>query len=353
MWKYAPAALILLLVLAACQLTTPTPVDGSETPELTSEADTEITFGPGPFNLGDPSAGLAALPAYTATLTVTFDGTRDGQAEQWSRTHILTVSGDPPGRMLSIAASGSPEDAELDGTTMIEMNGAFYERAAAGPCTANAALEGGDPTLADLAPALPSVIGADEAGTETVNGVEANHYTFDQRALGMEGLAEASGDVWVAADGGYILRYALTEQGDANYFGEGTEGTVTWDYTLDPSAPAAIAIPDDCPAGLIDAPVMDDAQNTQQLPSVTMFETPSDAAAVLAFYSEQLVALGWTLQGEPVVTEVMTLATFLQGDQQLSLIITPTDAGSKVRLLLGDVVPAAQMPGMPGITPTP
>jgi hypothetical protein len=49
----------------------------------------------------------------------------------------------------------------------------------------------------------------------------------------------------------------------------------------------------------------------------------------------------------------MTLATFVQGDQQLTLVITPTDAGSKVRLLQGDVVPAAQMPGMPGITPTP
>jgi hypothetical protein len=353
MWNRIPAALCFLLVLAACQLTTPTPVDGSETPESTSEAETEITFGPGPFDLGDPSAGLVDLSAYSATLTVSFDGTRDGQAEQWSHTHTLTVSSDPPGRMLTIAASGSPEDAELDGTTMIEMNGVSYERSADGPCTANAAIEGGDPTLADLAPALPGVIGADEAGTETVSGIEANHYTFDQRAIGMEGLAEASGEVWVAADGGYVLRYTLTEQGDANYFGEGTEGTVTWDYTLDPSAPATIAIPDDCPAGLIDAPVMDDAQNTQQLPSVTMFETPSDAAAVLTFYSQQLPALGWTQQGEPVVTDVMTLATFLQGDQQLSLIITPTDAGSKVRLLLGDVVPAAQMPGMPGITPTP
>src|SRR5688572_28887136 len=124
MWKYTSAALSLLFVLAACQQKTPTPVDGAETPpESTSETDTsdfEITFGPGSFNLGDPAAGLADLPGSTATLTVSFDGTRDSQPEQWSRTHTLTVSGDPAGRMLTIAASGSPEDEALDGTTFIE-----------------------------------------------------------------------------------------------------------------------------------------------------------------------------------------------------------------------------------------
>jgi hypothetical protein len=319
---------------------------GEGTPDA---SELEITFGPGPFDLGDPAAGLADLPGYTATLTVTFDGTRDGTAEGWSRTHTLAVSGEPAARLLTVAASGSPEDAELNGTIFLEMGGAFYERPADGPCTASAAVEG-DPTLADLAPSLPGVIGADEAGTETVDGVEANHYTFDERALGMADFAEATGEVWVAAEGGYVLRYTLEEQGGADFFGEGVEGTVTWDYTLDPTAPAAIAPPDDCPPGLLDAPLMDDAERVQRLPGVTMFETPSDAAAVLAFYQAELPALGWQPQGEPVAVEVMTLAHFVQGEQQLTLIVTPGEGGAKVRLLLGDVVPAGDIPGM---MPTP
>ncbi|KAB2854599.1 MAG: hypothetical protein F9K46_16725, partial [Anaerolineae bacterium] len=47
----------------------------------------EATFGPGPFNLILPEAGLETLASYRATLILSFDGTLDGQPAQWSRTY--------------------------------------------------------------------------------------------------------------------------------------------------------------------------------------------------------------------------------------------------------------------------
>ena len=49
---------------------------------------------------------------------------------------------------------------------------------------------------------LTGVIGADEAGSETVNGAAAQHYTFDERVLGQSGVAKSTGEMWVASDGG-------------------------------------------------------------------------------------------------------------------------------------------------------
>jgi len=352
MKRLALFLLLLALMVGACAFGTPKPPGTA--PAATSDSNSGqvgITFGSGPFTLSDPSVGLADLPNYTARLTVSFDGTRDGQAEKWTRTDTLTVSRDPAARMVVITASGSPEFDALNNTTKIEVSGTDYERRGDNPCTASVSSEGGDPALDDLAVALPGMIGADEAGSESVNGIEANQYTFNEQALGVGGTAHATGEVWVAAEGGYVVQYKLEVQGGPEYFGEGIDGTVRWDYDLDTSSTASIAVPDGCPAGLIDAPVMDDAQHVQKLPSATMYETASDAASVLAFYQQELPALGWQQQGEPVAVEVMTRAAFVQGDQQLTLIITPLEAGGlKVRLLLGKVAPAS---GIPGLTPTP
>jgi hypothetical protein len=45
--------------------------------EITIEKD--ITYGPGNFQYPDPLAGLSVLSSYKATLSLTFEGTRDGK----------------------------------------------------------------------------------------------------------------------------------------------------------------------------------------------------------------------------------------------------------------------------------
>jgi len=35
-----------------------------------------------------------------------------------------------------------------------------------------------------------------------------------------------------SSNGGYVVKYLLTTKGNEDYFGDGNEGTLTWDYEL-------------------------------------------------------------------------------------------------------------------------
>lgn len=330
-WKFLPLILIPILVLAACTTGADAPAPGTE--EAVDEFVADVTFGTGPFNLTNTRAGLADLSSYKATLTLSFDGTRDGQPETWSKTYTMLSIQEPTVRQLTIEKSGDNPDPEA--VYMAEWDGAAYESRGENGC--NATVIDPQNLLAETwepASFLTGVHGADEAGSETVNDVAAAHYTFDESAFGQQDIAKSTGEMWVASEGGYIVRYLLTTQSDADYFGEGIEGTLTWDYQLtDVNAPAAIELPADCPSGMVDSPLLPNASNILNVPGVQAYDTASTVAEVAAFYQEQLPTLGWELQGEPAVTDTATILPFALGDQQLNVLIFLAEAGAEVFLL--------------------
>ena len=170
---------------------------------------------------------------------------------------------------------------------------------------------------------LTAVHGADEAGSETVNDVAAKHYTFDDRALGQMKRAKSTGEMWVASDGGYIVRYKVTTTGDAEYFGDGIAGTLTWDYELtNVNQPVTVQLPEDCPDGLIDAPVLSDAANIENLPGSLSFEMSSNLADAAAFYQEQLPSLGWKLEEEQAISGPSAFMRFTQDNRQMMVTMT-------------------------------
>ncbi len=327
-----------LLILSACQSlsgdsATRTPTTDTLTPEgVTVEMD--VVYGPGPFNFPDARAGLADLSSYKSTLTLSFDGTHDGQPSQWSKTYVMLSMKEPAARQLTIEKSGANSDPEA--VFMAEMNGASYEQRGESGCNANVIDQ--EISLGNTwepAGFLTGVIGADEAGGETVNDVAANHYTFDERAFGQLGIAKSTGELWVATEGGYIVKYLVTTTGDATYFGEGIEGTLTWDYQLtDVNVPITFALPADCPAGMVEAPLLADATNVLNMPSILSYDTASSIADSAAFYQEQIPSLGWTLVGTPSISETTALLEFTRGDQNLTVIISTSDGVTSVTILL-------------------
>jgi hypothetical protein len=334
-WRWTAFLLVVLPLLSlACGFLTggsagitPTPAGG--------DLAAELTFGPGPYTHTDTAAGLAELSSYKATLIYSFDGTRSGSAEQWSKTYTMLFTAEPAARQLTVETIGA--DPPVETVFMAEANGAAYHRIGANACTASV-LEVGDSFADWLEPAgmLISVIGADQAGSETVNGVPADHFTFDERALGGEETIQAAGELWVDSTGGHILRYLLTINGDTDYFGEGVEGTVSWDYQLtNIDQPITFDFPVDCPPGLVDAPQLPDAANVLNVPGVLTYDTASSPAAAAAFYQEQLPDLGWTGAGEPAVSEAAAFLSFTQGDRLMRIIITSGGAGRSVHILLG------------------
>ena len=307
------------------------------------------SFGPGPFNIFDPTTGLGKLNAYNATLTISFEGMRGVSPYQWTRTYEMRVVQKPPARQLTLHKREVSKDMPAD-LWMAEIGDVVYELNEQGMCEASLSPQGG--LLAqhwEPASFLSGLVGVEEAGVETVNKVSANHYTFDERAVGQEGLTDTIGEVWVANDG-HLVKYFVKTEAGANYFGEDTAGTLTFDYDLtEPKGSEGVELPKDCPPGLIDAPLMSSAQSVRRLPGVTLYSTHSSIESVIAFYQRQLPELAWQLSGEPIFTPSFGILEGTQREQKLSIIASSGDGGTTVWLVLEN----AENSPASAITPTP
>lgn len=321
----------LLISLACSTLTRGGPTASTPAPVTVQK---DIVYGSGPFNLPDAGVGLSELSSYEATLILSFDGTRDGQSEKWSQTYVMQAQKDPAARQLTIEKSGDLPD--LDPVFMAEAGGTSYERNGDGACSAVQIATGN--SLADrMEPAnlLNYVIGADEAGSETVNDTLADHYTFDQYALGQEDRTQSTGEMWVASEGGYIVKYVLTTKGKADYFGDGIEGALSFDYELTAvNGPVEISIPADCPSGFVDAPQLPDASNVVSNLGVLTYETASSVQDAAAFYQQELPNAGWQAAGEPSITDKSALLAFERDSQSLTVSITAENGKASVLIAL-------------------
>ncbi len=344
-WPMLLFILLPLLVSSACNTSAGTPPPSEPSPtsppeEATIEQPGELTlqqemvFGPGSFIYTDTRAGLAKLTSYQASLTLTFEGTRAGQASKWSQTYTLLANNEPAARTWTIEKSG--DIPYLASAFMAEMNGLDYERRGELECTGTEIQEGDSLTdRFELASFLTGVIGAEEAGTDRVNDVVANRYTFDQRALGEQDLTEATGEMWVASEGGYIVRYLLTTKAGADYFGEGVEGTMTLSYELtEPNQPVTIELPEDCPPGMVDAPLLPDAVDIEKMPGALIYNTSTSLADTAAFYQEQIPSLGWSPDGEVDVTETAAFLNYVMGSQNMVILLTSGDRTTTVQIFL-------------------
>src|SRR5262245_18887535 len=117
-------------ILLACN--TLNEASSSEPPVATLQPD--IEYGSGQFNLPNPSAGLSELSSYVSTLKLNFDGTRDGVAEQWSKTYSLLATNVPSARALTIDIKGSAPDTRP--VFMAQRDGMHYEKFGDETCAA-------------------------------------------------------------------------------------------------------------------------------------------------------------------------------------------------------------------------
>jgi hypothetical protein len=322
--------LIPVLISLACNTFSGAPTSSSNPEQITMESD--ITFGPGDLDFPDPQAGLAELSSYQATLTLAFEGTRNGQPEAWSKIYTMQAMNNPHARQWTI------DTGEGRSVFLAELDGMSYKKNGEDACLATS-IQKEDPLTdrLELASFLSGVIGAEGGGSETINDMAANHYTFNQLALGEQDLTDSSGELWIASEGGYIVRFVLTKKADSKYFGEGMEGTLSWDYQLsDVNTPLTITLPDDCPPGLVDAPMLPDASNVLNIGGMLTYDTASSVEDAVAFYQEQIPASSWVLQGEPIITDVNALLTYTKGNKTMTIIIATVETHTEVRILVSE-----------------
>lgn len=160
-------------------------------------------------------AGLASLNSYQWQMSATTVGPTDADRSE------MAVSG----------ASDSEAELRYVKTTTTESSADYPEPDTSSSETWTTAdstcefdgeeymAESANPFMADMGDVLTGVFdivipagNATKVGTETIAGVQADHYTFSIEGLGAGSgtqVDQNTGELWVAVDGGYLLKYQV------------------------------------------------------------------------------------------------------------------------------------------------
>lgn len=237
--------------------------------------------------LPDTSAGLVNLKAYHAVLQIEATGSLDGKPFK-SNTRVEITrsgSGDFDNQVLSTGGGST--------VRLMTLGGAYYRWTGTNStCRGSIDPPAEDEVIEPAALLLP-LGAASRVGVDTVNQITAVHYRFDQSALPhFKSTGGVSGEVWVAENGGYVLRYHLDATAPQKLTGKGLEVSQTYQYELTPDSPPP-ALPKDCAPVPVDMPVIDGAQNITYAGGQVVFDTSSKPGTVIDFYEQKLPALGW------------------------------------------------------------
>jgi hypothetical protein len=341
-----PAALLL-----ACSFSIPFLQSGGS-------GEGKISLRVAPDLLADPLTGLADLASYHASFRQDITGTLDGEPFE-RHTHIE----------LTRASGQSDFLQEFQGTDGLNS----YSRAIG---TGQAAYRWNSPDQScqgtmgeiypeenlELAELLLPVLKTTQVGAETINQIPVVHYRFDQDALPLtDPKPSVTGDLWLAEQGGYVVKYTLTAAMPANITGKGMETTQTWSYELSQvNTVDSIALPPGCMPVPVDIPVMADAKNISRISGWMEYETASSAAQVVDFYYQNLPSLGWTIKQQQPDGELKLPVglAFSKADLSLSINIDSAEgSGLDVTIMISNpkeqaaaVTPA--MTATPGLQPT-
>ena len=211
MRKCISSILVLLAVssaLVGCGPAGRTPAAG---PAAGEEATPAATATPTPL------PGLASLPSYAVDFSIVSETTVDGQTTR--STYQLEVQRvrDPFIQRVVIQPAEEQEP-----VTLIQTRQHSYLIPAEGPCEYTVAGDS-DPVPPEFF-RPEELIGADSGAErvepdEMVNGVLARHYVIgDQGSPDTQTRSE--GEVWVATEGDYVVRYALRTDTDDPATGE-------------------------------------------------------------------------------------------------------------------------------------
>lgn len=297
------------------------------------------------------SPDLDQLSSYRLAFAIEFEGTSGGQPAEGYIEVNLESTKDPPATYLAMTMEGSTVE-EVGGTNSLEfydVGGTIYLYNAAGddqwvsfPGTGEAAFTEGFFNPGETL-VLPNTAVCDPE-PEDINGILATHCFFTEQDVGRDKATYVtlSGDVWVAIDGGYIVRYEIEARGyqPVNQAMTGDlfdSGDVRFEYELsDVNADLTITPPDealnaqgfdlgtDAGDGELDTPelpLLEDAEELFSVAGITNYYTNVDVAAAVDFYRQELAVAGWIENvDEAYVDETTGLLSF--GKDGTTLIIT-------------------------------
>jgi hypothetical protein len=248
-------AALLSLVLACNLITLPTggttPVGESNQPANPTEIPTSepASIPSSPVGI---QAGLASLNTYFMTVESHLTGPT--QADYSNTSFEITNSNDPDANSTHYVTAESSADSSEPSQTE------SYSYAIGNASCSGSDADGWDYSestpqqaemqklLAEMMDFMPIIDNPTFVGSETMNGIQTNHFTFQIGGLGLQSSAQVvanQGDYWLAQDGQYIVKYSLvTETLDPT-----TQTTMHMDVTINlnnVNQPVNIAFPAGC-----------------------------------------------------------------------------------------------------------
>jgi len=152
-------------------------------------------------------------------------------------------------------------------------------------------------------------------------------------------LATGRAVIYVAKDGGYVVRLVLEGRGVSSLLaGDGSlEGDIFYqlDFTPTPSV-GKITSPEGC-AGAVESefPMLPDASNTASFAGFLSYNTNSDLPAVVDFYKAEMAAAGWGLLDESVIANYATLS-FSMADRTVSVVVAFDEGSGVSNVIIGE-----------------
>ncbi len=308
------------------------------------------------------------LDSFVFTEEVSWEGTApDGTEVSYQSSTIITYVGDPmafqitgtsnePYMQMALEAAGAEGNTMdayfVEGSLYIPVLGSWMQVSLDAPTSATGLGElPFDPehlTLGDAYTVTQWLDVAEAVGSETYEGIDVEHYRFDETAFnpdllptGME-VEEASGNLYVTVEGGYMLHMDMTLSGTGLVLSaEAEEPTLsegTLVYRADLSSinePVAIELPEEAVQATLlpeDIPVPADASQwmAYDLMGAKSFLFASDSSPedVAAFFRVEMPENGWT---ESSAAEEAGAYAFMyiRDDRSVKLDFGPDDDSDK------------------------
>jgi hypothetical protein len=335
----------------------PTEAPGAPPASEATEAVTESAGGEGQEEAIDLTASISELEelnSYRAEFRFDWTGTREGQPVDGYMQMNSAFVREPPAQELHFEGKGFEAglDQGLGKVSFIQVGDTawFYEsesdtwmQVPAGDMDfAEGLFFQPEDLLADF-----DVSKADRSPIpQEVNGVQAYKYTFDETDFDLNDLSQgeqveqAEGEVYVAADGDYIvrliidadLRFAAAEE----MFEEGNI-KMTFDIS-DVNQPITIEPPAEAAAqtrGREDVPLLPDADVQLSTSELISYLTASSVEDAAAFYEAEMPENGWTADEGNMVLDESAVLNYNKDNETASIIVGTDENGTSVLISIG------------------
>lgn len=177
-------------------------------------------------------------------------------------------------------------------------------------------------------------------GHDTVNGMSTRHYVLtvtpaSAAILAQGEVSDVQADVWVADEAGlpaFVARFAISWHETR----DDQSGVSEWSYEIyDVNAPITIEPPEGAAGMPEDIPAYPGATGLTIMGEMISFTSTDSVATVAEFYRTQLPGMGWALDSDDTLGDMVNQSWSKDG-RTLNLMISTQDSGSSVLLMLGE-----------------